>query len=238
MPYKNILFVVLAVITLLEIKAQDTSYTRYKEYLIGKINSAKCPYFIRFEENERSFYLHKEAYTAYNKMKKAAAEEGIFLNLKSAGRSFYYQKQIWERKFAACTPLTNDTVACIRDILEYSAMPGTSRHHWGTEIDLNNLSFAYFENGYGKKVNDWLQMHASDYGYCQVYDNQAFSHRLGYNYEPWHYSYIPLSARFVKDFINQVEYQDIKGFSGDRYAESLSIFEHFVSGIGFICKPQ
>ena len=219
-------------------KAQDTSYTRYKAFLTGKINSAKCPFFESFEANQRTFYLHKDAYSAFLKMKTAAAQDGITLVLKSAGRSFYYQKQIWERKFSACIAQSTDSIECVREILKYSAMPGTSRHHWGTEIDLNDLNFSYFESGYGKKVNDWLQANAADYGYCQVYDNQAFSHRLGYNYEPWHYSYVPLSSRFLNDFVEHIEYQDIKGFSGDSFAKSLSIFEHFVSGIGFICKPQ
>ncbi|NJK84501.1 MAG: M15 family metallopeptidase [Saprospiraceae bacterium] len=36
-------------------------------------------------------------------------------------------------------------------ILKYSSMPGTSRHHWGTDIDLNSFSNSYFEQGEGKK---------------------------------------------------------------------------------------
>ncbi|MBK8672515.1 MAG: D-alanyl-D-alanine carboxypeptidase family protein [Bacteroidetes bacterium] len=30
-------------------------------------------------------------------------------------------------------------------------MPGSSRHHWGTEVDINALSNAYFSTGEGKK---------------------------------------------------------------------------------------
>ena len=31
-------------------------------------------------------------------------------------------------------------------------MPSTSRHHWGTDLDLNNLNNSYFTSGKGKKI--------------------------------------------------------------------------------------
>ena len=221
----------------LNISAQDSTYTDYNNFLLGKVKSWSCPYFKSFEANGRSFYLHNKAYQAFVKMQTQAKKDGIELVLKSAGRSFYYQKQIWEKKFARCIGSGSDSLACVKEILQYSAMPGTSRHHWGTEIDLNNLNFEYFEQGYGKKVGDWLQAHAHEFGFCQVYDNQSYSHRLGYHFEPWHYSYIPVSEQLLVDYNKRIQYSMIKGFNGDAYAQELHIIKKFVNGIGFICHP-
>ncbi len=236
---KNTFYFLVFISTFLwnNISAQDSSYTAYNSYLIGKVKSWDCPYFKTFDEGGRSFYLHTKAYKALMEMKVAAKKDGIDLTLKSAGRSFYYQKQIWEKKFDRCIANETDSLECVKQILKYSAMPGTSRHHWGTEIDLNNLNFEYFESGYGKKVKIWLDNNANTFGFCQVYDNQSYSHRLGYNYEPWHYSYTPVSKQLLLDFNKRIDYTHITGFSGDKYAQELEIIKKFVNGIGFICHP-
>jgi hypothetical protein len=235
--FLNFLSILITVSVYSKACAQDTNYVDYDNYLLGKVKSWDCPYFTSFEGSGRSFYLHQKAYKAFIRMQKAAKVDGINLTLKSAGRSFYYQKQIWEKKFNRCINDNKDTLQCVKQILKYSAMPGTSRHHWGTEIDLNNLNFEYFENGYGKKVNEWLNANAYKFGYCQVYDNQSYSHRLGYNYEPWHYSYTPISQKLLSDYNERITFEMIKGFSGDAYAKQLKIIEKFVNGIGFICHP-
>ncbi len=48
-------------------------------------------------------------------------------------------------------------------------MPGTSRHHWGTEIDLNALNNKWFENGKGLKVYQLAYKNAAQYGFHQPY---------------------------------------------------------------------
>jgi LAS superfamily LD-carboxypeptidase LdcB len=233
----SVFFVVIFSFFGLNSSAQDTSYAAFDNFLLGKVKSWECPYFTSFEVNGRSFYLHKNAYDAFIKMQAAARKDSITLIVKSAGRSFYHQKQIWEKKFSRCIAEETDTLECVKHLLKYSAMPGTSRHHWGTEIDLNNLNFEYFESGYGKKVKLWLDRNAHNFGFCQVYDNQSYSHRLGYNYEPWHYSYTPVSHQLLIDFNKRIDYNLISGFSGDKYAQELDIINKFVNGIGFICHP-
>jgi zinc D-Ala-D-Ala carboxypeptidase len=53
--------------------------------------------------------------------------------------------------------------------MQYSSMPGTSRHHWGTDVDLYALDDIYFTYGDGKIVYDWLLANAANYGFCQPY---------------------------------------------------------------------
>ena len=73
-----------------------------------------------------------------------------------------------------------------RMILTYSSMPGTSRHHWGTDMDLNKDNNGYFATGEGLKVYEWLQAHAHEYGFCQPYTPKGPNRPEGYNEEKWH----------------------------------------------------
>jgi len=48
-------------------------------------------------------------------------------------------------------------------------MPGTSRHHWGTDVDLFSLDNKFFESGDGKIWYSWMVQNAAKYGFCQPY---------------------------------------------------------------------
>lgn len=113
-------------------------------------------------------------------MHAAALKDSVQLVIISATRNFEAQKGIWEAKWTG-ERLVNDadiskTIPDPRQralkILEYSSMPGSSRHHWGTDIDLNDLSDAHFQTGKGKKVYDWLRTHAQKFGFCQPYSKK------------------------------------------------------------------
>lgn len=97
--------------------------------------------------------------------KPSSYKQHIFLV--SSFRNFSHQKGIWESKFtgkkAMRVPIKGkSSEEIIGLILEFSSAPGTSRHHWGTDFDLNALDNAYFEsNGKGKFLYDWLKENAS-----------------------------------------------------------------------------
>src|SRR5690606_18777562 len=146
--------------------ARHPQDTISKEELLGKIDQSNHPDFVVIDRkytNKDQIYLRKEAYEAFLQMYEAAKKDGITLTIVSATRNFNYQKKIWEDKWSGkvlvqgndlSKTIQNDSLRS-KTILLYSAMPGTSRHHWGTDIDLNDLNDAYFTNGYGKKVYDW-----------------------------------------------------------------------------------
>jgi D-alanyl-D-alanine carboxypeptidase len=105
-------------------------------------------------------YLRKETYEAFLKMHAAAKADGIQLVVRSATRNFNYQKRIWEGKWNGQRKIAGnqnaakaypDPVQRALKILEYSSMPGSSRHHWGTDLDLNAFNNEWFEKGIGKK---------------------------------------------------------------------------------------
>ena len=84
-------------------------------------------------------------------MVEAAEKEGISFKIISGTRNYFEQKAIWERKWQKYTAL--EPIERAKKILEYSSMPSSSRHHWGTDIDLNSLNNSYFNNGKGSEMS-------------------------------------------------------------------------------------
>jgi len=206
-----------------------------KEFVLGKFDYKTHSDFIKVNPKHASktMYLQKRVYDSFVKMYKEAKLEGVHLKIVSGTRNFYEQKAIWERKWkrnANLSPIDNT-----KKILEYSSMPSTSRHHWGTDIDLNNFNNSYFESGKGKKEYDWLVANANKYGFYQVYTYKT-NGRTGYNLEKWHWSFLPLSDIYLQYYNNNVTYNDINGFEGSYLAEELQVINDYVNGISVTAK--
>lgn len=146
--------------------------------------------------------MHKDASVAFQEMKKAAAVKNINIELVSAYRSFQRQKEIFEEKYRKYTNQGLSPVDSITKIIEYSTIPGTSRHHWGTDIDIIDGNAnprpksvlqpeLFHGDGPFCKLKDWLTENANSFGFYEVYTNNA--NRKGFKYEPWHFSYAPVS---------------------------------------------
>ena len=154
--------------------------------------------------------LHPEAHTAFLKMKSAALEEGVSIKILSGYRSFEKQKVIWNRKYKNFISKGIPPKKALETIIEYSTLPGTSRHHWGTEIDVIDDSVkkpAYYlveknfiKGGSYEKLKNWMDLNSEKFGFYLVYTNN--SSRKGFKYEPWHYSYKPISYDCYKKFVN------------------------------------
>ncbi|MFD2823019.1 M15 family metallopeptidase [Lacinutrix iliipiscaria] len=152
-----------------------------------------------------AYKLQEDAHFAFQKMKKAALKDNILIQIVSSYRNFEHQKRIWERKYKRYSSQGLSGEKIIKKIIEYSTIPGTSRHHWGTDIDIidghvhppkNVLRADHFHrDGAFIYLRQWMEEHASTYGFHLVYTNQ--SNRKGFKYEPWHYSYKPLSKPYL-----------------------------------------
>lgn len=218
------------------------------DYIMGKFDPATHEDFIEIPReyaDRAGLYLRKRALDSFIKMRAAAAEKGITMEIKSATRNFDYQKGIWERKYTGATKLSDGTNVAtdIKDtkdkclkILEYSSMPSTSRHHWGTDIDINAFNNAYFESGEGKKLYTWMLTHAADYGWCQPYTPHGPDRPHGYYEEKWHWSYMPLSRMLTQQAEAEFKDEMIKGFMGAEAATEIGVVEKYVLGINKTCK--
>lgn len=201
--------------------------------LIGKFNPAKHPEFELIANaftDKSSIYMRKEAYKAFKQMYFDAERCGIKLKILSATRNFDYQKEIWERKWNAPENAKFKGAERCLHIMRFSSMPGTSRHHWGTDIDLNSLENGYFASGPGKKTYDWLREFAPGYGFSQTYTDKAQG-RTGYEEEKWHWSYRPIADSLMLEYQRHISYDDLRGFAGAEFAREVRAIEDFVRGI-------
>ena len=217
-------------------------------FVKGQFEPSEHPDFVQIEAKyttKDKIYMHSEAYDAFLEMHAAAKSDGISLTILSAARNFDYQKGIWENKWSGKTLVNGtenmkekypDAKERATAILEYSSMPGTSRHHWGTDIDLNALNNGYFESGEGLKVYTWLQENASNYGFCRPYTEKGPERPWGYNEEKWHWSYKPLASQFLSTANVRIHNDEMEGFSGAELAEELLIKEKYILGVNKECR--
>lgn len=226
----------------------DADTFRYDlQYVMGQFDPATHPDFVAIDAqyaDHAGRYLHKDTYAAFLRMYEAAKSDGITLTIISAARNFEMQKGIWEAKWNGSRKIENgkdasqaypDPKTRALKILEYSSMPGSSRHHWGTDVDLVNLNNEYFATGDGKKVYDWLLANAATYGFCQPY---TAGRSAGYNEERWHWSYLPLAQPLTALARLQLKDEMIQGFAGAETAQSIEIVENYVLGINLECLPR
>jgi LAS superfamily LD-carboxypeptidase LdcB len=153
----------------------------------------------------------------------AARADGIELAVVSSYRDFERQVGIWNAKFRGERPLldraglpmdpgTLDDDARVDAILLWSALPGASRHHWGTDIDVVDraavppdyqpqLTQAEFgPSGPFARLNGWLGQNMRRFGFFRPYSTD----RGGVQPEPWHLSFAPVASRALAGLSREV----------------------------------
>jgi len=202
-----------------------------KAELMGRVDPARDKGFARVGDT----FLRVAAAEAFGRMQQAAAADGLALRVISGTRTFADQKRIWERKWKASPQA--DAAARALDIMRYSSMPGTSRHHWGTDLDLNSLSPRWFnDTAEGRRLHEWLTRRAPEFGFCQPYTAKGAARPTGYAEEKWHWSYRPLAAEFLKQYETAVRAADVAGFSGAEAAGAIRSIEDYVGGVHPGCR--
>ena len=174
--------------------------------------------------------LHAGAIDAVNTLREAAARAGHELEIVSSFRDFPRQSGIWNRKFRgeqtvfdrAGRPL--DVAAMsgperVRAILIWSALPGASRHHWGSDFDVVDraavlpdyrpeLTVAeYTGSGPFVRLSEWLAANLGNHGFFRPYRTD----RGGVSPEPWHLSYTPVSEPTLQALTLDVLTEAIEG---------------------------
>lgn len=181
-------------------------------------------------------WIHKDLQRPLLELCKAAAQAGFDLRVASGFRSYERQVSIWEAKASGAKPVldaneraldrhNHDDWAWVQAILRWSALPGASRHHWGTEIDIFDLSSLpkgyrlqltreeTLANGPMGQFYQWLDEYLSNSSAEGNWRRPYFSSNqsthieaesssdvFGVAQEPWHLSYHPLAKRFEQAF--------------------------------------
>jgi len=157
--------------------------------------------------------LHPEAARALADLKDAACGAGIELAVLSGYRDLGRQVAIWNAKFRGERRLLargggelDRSRLSERDLIDailiWSALPGASRHHWGSDADVIDRAAVpadyrpqlveqeFAHGGVFEKVSAWLDEHAREFGFFRPYSRD----RGGVMPEPWHLSYAPLAV--------------------------------------------
>jgi zinc D-Ala-D-Ala carboxypeptidase len=241
------LFLLLAVFACFSLSAQSPA----DDHIItGKFNPAKEPGFVSAASlgiavKNGPHYLQRPAAEALSRMMKDFSHEHpkVPFWVQSSTRNFASQKSIWNAKWkgergsnGVNASNEKDPVKRARLILEYSSMPGTSRHHWGSDADFNILTNDYYEHGDGKILFDWLTKNASRYGFARPY---TALRSKGYKEERWHWSYTPLSKKYLKEWTDNYNadprfFIGKEGFEGADSAAHLAL--EYVEAISPECK--
>ena len=174
--------------------------------------------------------LHPEAARAFLALRAAAAAAGLDLAAASSFRDFDRQLAIWNDKYLGrralldpngepLDPTVMTVPQIVRAILHWSALPGASRHHWGTEVDVIDraalrggqraqlVPAEYAAEGVFGRLNRWLSEHAETFGFFRPYDRD----RGGVQPEPWHLSFAPISGAALAALTVEVLSQALEG---------------------------
>jgi len=165
--------------------------------------------------------VHREVVQPFEQLRAAAREAGFDLVILSGFRDFAKQLSIWNRKATGqlavldsnAQPLDITKLApreLVFAILRWSALPGASRHHWGTDLDVYDV--AAKPEGYAVELipaevnpggmfgllHEWLDARmaaGTAFGFYRPYDRD----RNGIAPERWHLSYAPIASRYAED---------------------------------------
>ncbi|MBF1995034.1 M15 family metallopeptidase [Serratia symbiotica] len=158
--------------------------------------------------------LQPAAVVAFLAMQQAAQVAGFDLQPASTFRDFARQLAIWNGKFCGERPVFDkvgqpidvtllSTAERCEAILRWSALPGASRHHWGSDLDVYDPSllpegqklqlepWEYEQGGNFHPLDQWLTAHMAEFGFYRPFSTAG----NGVAVEPWHLSYRPLARK-------------------------------------------
>ena len=158
-----------------------------------------------------------------------AAQQGFDLRLCSSFRSFDRQLKIWNDKISGLRPVFDDSGAPldltqlsewqqVQAVMRWSALPGASRHHWGTDFDIYDAAAvdARYQiqlvpeevegSGVFAPLHDWLDtsvLAGSVLAGSGFYRPYAQDHG-GIAPERWHISYRPVADSYAAQLTVEV----------------------------------
>ena len=154
-----------------------------------------------------------EVMQSFWKLRDKAAQDGWHLTLISGYRSFKHQMRIWNHyDFAYKKTDSLDAKRRVRAVMSLVSVPGLSRHHWGTDLDISESGLR------GQLVNvhpdtptrvvqfyNWMEHNAPQFGFCKVY----LGKRGAIRDEPWHWSYFPYSRIYTEQFMAITDFHKV-----------------------------
>ena len=159
--------------------------------------------------------MHRDVVPHWEQIQRDAAGAGFELKIASCYRGFEHQLRIWNEKVSGKRKVLDaneveldvtsmEAEECLWSILRWTALPGSSRHHWGTDVDVYESSA--LPPGYRLQLT---QAEAASDGVLGTFHHWLSDHIAQQNvfyrpydgsgcvaYEPWHLSCRPISDAF------------------------------------------
>jgi len=156
--------------------------------------------------------LHTQVVAPFMALRRAARAAGFDVVAQSSFRDFSRQLTIWNGKFSGTRPMVDASGRPIKTselsagerieaILLWSALPGASRHHWGTDVDLIDAAATppdyraqltteeFSTGGPYAPLGAWLEANAARFGFFRPFRGVL----SGVVPEPWHFSFAPVA---------------------------------------------
>ena len=170
-------------------------------------------------------FLQAQAINAFQGLQQSAVNNGFNLQPASSFRDFARQQLIWNGKFNGERKVHDDAGNALdlsrlddwqkaQAILRWSALPGASRHHWGTEIDIFDPDllpegqslqlepWEYEKGGYFFELSEFLTENLPHFDFSLPFMQMPAEKKIGR--EPWHISYMPLAEKAKQLFSAEV----------------------------------
>ena len=170
-------------------------------------------------------FLQAQAINAFQGLQQSAVKHGFNLQPASSFRDFARQQLIWNGKFNGERKVHDDAGNALdlsrlddwqkaQAILRWSALPGASRHHWGTEIDIFDPDllpqdqslqlepWEYEKGGYFFELSEFLTENLPHFDFSLPFMQMPAEKKIGR--EPWHISYMPLAEKAKQLFSAEV----------------------------------
>ena len=170
-------------------------------------------------------FLQAKAMKAFQGLQQSAVKNGFNLQPASSFRDFARQQLIWNGKFNGERKVHEDVGNALdlsrlddwqkaQAILRWSALPGASRHHWGTEIDIFDPDllpqgqslqlepWEYEQGGYFFELSEFLTENLPHFDFNLPFMQMPAEKKIGR--EPWHISYMPLAEKAKQLFSAEV----------------------------------
>ena len=164
------------------------------------------------------FLAEKEAGEAFLNLQAGAKSGGLDIEIVSAFRSFDRQCAIFDAKWQGKRPVLDakehpidissfNPQEKVAAICHFSAIPGFSRHHFGTDFDIYSptllpsgeklklTAYEYALGSYFYPLELWLKDNLEHFGFTRPYSGKE-----AMGYEPWHISYKKSADKFLREF--------------------------------------
>ena len=186
----------------------------WKRY-IGAENS----HLVDFGLPDCDAFIHQSIKNDLTRLVEAAAEADLPMTIVSSFRSFDQQLKIWNEKWQGHRAILSrhgrrlnvdqpSNIEKYKAISLWSALPGLSRHHWGTDLDIFSKQAItdghrveltpeeFSNNGVCYHLNNWLNDNLQKFGFFRPYR----IYQQGVSCEPWHISHISTAGKMLNDF--------------------------------------